>query len=178
MHYEKRLRIKKEELDLINLHLTTQPESKDQCFGEDKKISHTVRFENGIEMDIQLCGVQFKDGESNLPWTQAVLYEDGKELTFSDSVGDEFIGEWYLSFDGNSYVVHVEKELAEMNKEEFLNYIEESFFLSFDAAHSLLKNILDYIALQEVDLEEQRILLTTLLKGIDLEEYEISKVRL
>ena len=66
MRFEEKLRVSKEEAEMINHYLHDEPIDQSECFGEDETIVHTVSFENGIEMDIKCCGVQFKEGESNL----------------------------------------------------------------------------------------------------------------
>lgn len=63
-----------------------------------------------------------------------------------------------------------------MNTDEFLEYIHENFNISVEA-HRLIKNILNYIAAQCVDREEQYILAFALLDGtIGLEEEELRMI--
>ena len=82
-------------LAFIHTLLHTEPSCSSECFGEDEKISYTVRFSDGVEMDLEICGVQYQEGTSNLPWTQAVLFLSGSELAFTEPEGD-FCGEWTL----------------------------------------------------------------------------------
>lgn len=63
-----------------------------------------------------------------------------------------------------------------MNKEEFMNYISENFDISSEA-HRLINNILNYIAFQSVDEDEQYDMACALLDGtIGLTDAEIRKI--
>lgn len=94
-HYFSTLTLDLQTLTHIHTLLHTEPSCKSDCFGEDEKISYTVRFPDGVEMDLEICGVQYQEGESNLPWTQAVLFLNGSELAFTEPDGD-FYGDWTL----------------------------------------------------------------------------------
>lgn len=107
MEYVKELCISKEKAEEYNYLLHHEPADESECFGEDCKFSNTVQFEDGTEMDIDLCGVQYHgENESNLPWTQAVLFRGGVELGYTEP-SDEYEGEWYFEYDGNTYTVLV-----------------------------------------------------------------------
>lgn len=97
----------------IDKLLTTKPETKSDCFGENEKISYTVELPGNMLMDIEICGVQYEEDQDNLPWTQAVLYQKGKgdayqECTFTD-VSEDLFGLWELEFEGNVYAVDVKR---------------------------------------------------------------------
>ena len=109
MEYTKELLLPKETLDRYNEILTTEPEDESECFGENETITETVKFENGYEMDIKICGVQFKEGESNLPWAEAVLFHNGNEVTFTEP-SEDFKGEWWCKDDGNTFTVLVKAQ--------------------------------------------------------------------
>ena len=106
MIFKKELLLSKDTLAVYDKKLTAEPKSESDCLGEDEKISHTVKFDDGKEMDIEICGVQYEEGSSNLPWTQAVLYENGCEVAVSEP-SEAFDGEWSLDDDGNTYTVLV-----------------------------------------------------------------------
>ena len=107
MTYEKTLALDSSYLDEIKKYLTIEPTSASDCLGEDETISETVAFDNGFEMDVKCCGVQFKDGESNLAWTEAVLFCNGSEVCCTEPC-DVFESDWKLDDDdGNTYIVHV-----------------------------------------------------------------------
>lgn len=80
--------------------------------GEDDILSFTVRFADGIEMDIKLCGAQ---GEE--PWTEAVLFKDGQEICCSEP-GVMCDGPWTLECDGNTYTAIVVMEKPDKEKEK------------------------------------------------------------
>ena len=109
MVFKKILTVPKDQTDYIERLLTVEPKSREDCFGEDSVISVTAVFEDGIEMDIKVCGVQFEEGESNLPWTEAVLFKNGCECGCPDPC-DEFFGEWEFTNDVNTYIAVVVKE--------------------------------------------------------------------
>ena len=111
MKYEKVIKISKEEAEQINKYLHEEPSCEEECLSEDTTIINTAIFDNGFEMDIKCCGVQYDvDNGTNTAWTEAVLFEHGYEVSCSD-VSDEYLGEWTLEDDDNNkYVVIVEIE--------------------------------------------------------------------
>lgn len=78
------------------------PESEKDCFGEDETYVETIKFDDGMEMDVKVCGVQFAEGEQNLPWTEAVLFDHGSEVACTEP-GECFFGFWKLEYQGNIY---------------------------------------------------------------------------
>ena len=107
MDYQSFIYISTEDAAKIKKYLTEEPTSKENCFGEDCTYTKTAVFPNGVEMDIKLCGVQFQENKSNLPWTEAVLFnKSGREITHSD-ICDEFTGTWTLETNKNTYTVDV-----------------------------------------------------------------------
>lgn len=106
--------IPKEAADEIDYLLTNKPITEDECLGEDIAIRYTKRFyKTPMSMDIKLCGVQFEEGNSNLPWTEAVLYENNEydediQVAYTEP-SDEFFGEWEIEYNGIIYVVNVKK---------------------------------------------------------------------
>lgn len=109
MKFERVITINKTEAANINRYLTVEPEGWSDCLGEDETISYSANFPNNVEIDVKCCGVQFEEGESNLAWTEAVLFVDGCEICCTDPM-DSFFGEWFFDFDGNTYTVYVEVE--------------------------------------------------------------------
>lgn len=101
--------VPKERAEEINRLLATEPASGSECFGEDETMSYTADFGDGIEMDIKLCGVQYEEGESNTPWTEAVLFDHGSELCCSEP-DDTFFGCWELEHDDVKYIAEVVAE--------------------------------------------------------------------
>lgn len=110
MRYERIIKIGKREAEQINKHLHVEPTCEDECLGENGAIVNTAIFDNGIEMDIKCCGVQYnEDEESNTAWTEAVLFLNGSEICCTEP-SDEYLGEWILEYDDDEYVVIVETE--------------------------------------------------------------------
>lgn len=108
--YCKFLVLTEEKEEYINHLLHTEPSCEEECYGEDQTYTNTVVFNDGIEMDIKLCGVQYREGESNLPWTEAVLFKSGCEIGCSEP-SDEYLGEWSIkSDDDTTYKVIVTKK--------------------------------------------------------------------
>ena len=108
MIYNKTIVISKSTFKTINHILTYEPENSDECFGEDLVISKTTIFNNGIQMDIKCCGVQYDEfSDSNTGWTEAVLFnENGAEICYTEP-SDEYVGEWCLEYNGDEYCVNV-----------------------------------------------------------------------
>ena len=74
--------------------------------GEDDTISHTAVFDNGIEIDIKLCGA-----DDDYPWTEAVLFKNGSEVCYT-GVEDEYFGVWEIEYNGDTYIVEIGEEMS------------------------------------------------------------------
>lgn len=98
--------INKDEADRIKKLLETVPKNRDECFGADETITHTVDFGDGIEMDIKLCGVEFEEGSENLPWTEAVLFDHGHQVAMCEP-DDGYFKCWCLEYEGTAYTADV-----------------------------------------------------------------------
>lgn len=97
-------------MNRINEILHKVPENASECMGEEETIAYTVEFNHDIEVDVKVCGVRFEAEEENLPWTEAVLFKGGCEISHTDSA-KEIEGEWILSDGNDEYVVNVKKFL-------------------------------------------------------------------
>ena len=71
---------------------------------EDDTLSKTATFDDGIEIDIKLCGADY-----DYPWTEAVLFENGSECCCSEPC-EGFVGEWQMEYNGDIYIVIIEVE--------------------------------------------------------------------
>lgn len=108
--YIKTVYISAKDAAIIKHYLTHEPTTEKDCFGEDSVYSITVAFSNGYSADIQMCGVQYNPEESNLPWTQVILYNRDNHEVYYTEPKDEFCGTWVLPYDNNEYVIHVMEE--------------------------------------------------------------------
>ena len=104
MKHKARLMIPRSALEVINKYLEAETEEEFQ--GEDNTIINSVKFPDGMVMDIKCCGCQNENS-----WTEAVLFIPNKnggliEVCCSE-VDESYLGEWELEFDGDSYVVEV-----------------------------------------------------------------------
>ena len=72
--------------------------------GEGYAYSETVKFDNGYEMDIKICGADTIE-----PWTEAVLLDENGDECGCTDVGEEFFGEWWIAYNGNDYYVDVQR---------------------------------------------------------------------
>lgn len=107
MKYEETLFISKAENRQINRYLKNNATREEDNFNESDSFRITAKFQDGLEMDIKMCGVQFeKNGTSNIPWTEAVLFKGSGQVACTD-VEDEFTGNWELEYEGNTYITHV-----------------------------------------------------------------------
>ncbi len=106
MIYEKSIIVPAQKAGYITKILQHEPENQDDCFGEDETISYTASFENGIEVDVKICGVQYEEGKSNLPWTEAVMFQRGSEVQCSEPES-EFFGKWEFKNDDDTYLVYI-----------------------------------------------------------------------
>lgn len=89
--------------------LNTVPKNEKGCFTEDQSITYTADFGNGIEMDVKVCGVSYEEGESNKPYTEAVLFRNGYELCHTEP-DEDFFGDWKLEHEGITYIAEVVME--------------------------------------------------------------------
>ena len=109
--YKKTVKIEKNLADKISQYLTEHDSYENWCesgLSEDRTISAAATFDNGYQMDVKCCGVQYDPNSTNTAWTEAVLFDDkGNELVCSD-VSEDFFGQWELEHDGSKYIVDVE----------------------------------------------------------------------
>ena len=102
--FERTLKVDKSAMDFINKALNSP-----DFMGEDDTRAETAVFSDDIVMDIKCCGA--KDEPA---WTEAVLLKRGKGQSFSEvavsDVSDEFLGEWELDYNGDTYRVNVVME--------------------------------------------------------------------
>ena len=109
------IKIPTKELNYINELLKLNGDEIYQKYGlkRDEIITHTAKFQNGIEADIKLVIC-----EEEPPYTEGVLFHNGFELARTDCE-DEYTGDWYFEVGGEEYCVHVEesKSLDNINAE-------------------------------------------------------------
>lgn len=114
MEYRKTIEIEGAELDQIEKYLTAEPTSRDECLDEDDTIIYTAVFDDGIEMDVKCCGVQYNEydeeeleyGNTNTAWCEAVLFDNGSEVA-NEMGEDVFEGEWPIEYEGNTYIAEI-----------------------------------------------------------------------
>ena len=107
---EQTIEVDEATVERLNYWLTDNSDTSDRL-NEDDTFIKTAKFEDGMEMDIKCCGVQFDDiydnPASNTAWTEAVLfYDSGQEVCHTD-VCDEYLGDWEIEWGGAVYRVHV-----------------------------------------------------------------------
>lgn len=100
--------VSKKIADQINYYLSSIPKSENDCFGEDNSFVKTVKFKDGMEMDIKLCGVQYEGLDNDFPWTEAVLFDHNDTEICHTEPEDEFFGEWHLETKEGSYIANVQ----------------------------------------------------------------------
>ena len=83
-----------------------QPQSEDDIrLQEGERITEHIRFGRHIDMDISLCGSYYEDNTDNRPFTEAVLYYDGQEVTRREFDDPKFFGTWKLHHKNKTYCV-------------------------------------------------------------------------
>ena len=108
--YYSKIRISPDLAKKIDYLLSYNPKNETECFGEDETISVTAIFDHGYEVDIKLCGVQFDEREEdNRPWTEAVLFNNGYEITTTE-VNNEFFGVWELETEDIKFKILVVRD--------------------------------------------------------------------
>ena len=102
MIFTEKIIVSEKMANFIDYLLTHEPQTEEECFNEYLCVTNSCTFDNGIEMDIKMCGVRFEEGSSNLPWTEAVLFKNGSEVNYTE-VCDEYFGEWELFYNEDIY---------------------------------------------------------------------------
>ena len=95
--YDEILAIEPEDEKEIKANLSTPGRQ-----GRDDIITKTVKFPDGMQMDIKCCP---SPGEKS--WTEAVLFRPSGEEFNVTEVMDEFFRTWTMECDGTLYRVHV-----------------------------------------------------------------------
>ena len=96
---KKILVIPDERLKYLKKLVEEEPKDESECLHEDNTISFQVNFDDGMWMDIKVCGVQYQEGETNTAWTEAVLFDhEGYELVCTD-IDDMIDGLWEIEYD-------------------------------------------------------------------------------
>ena len=106
MRYKQNIYVKKAQAELIKRYLFEEPTCEKDCLSEDETIIYTAVFDNGIEVDIKCCGVQYHEGECNTAWCEAVMFYNGCEVCYTD-VEDDFFDEWLFEYNDDEYIVNV-----------------------------------------------------------------------
>ena len=102
---EKTIVIEKKEADLINRLLEMKGDAIYDKYGfkRDETITHTAKFQGGYEVDVKLVICDHEE----TPYCEAVLFQDGCEVAFTDPEG-EYFGDWELKDeDGNVFTVKI-----------------------------------------------------------------------
>ena len=159
-------------LSQLRKYLSKEPESPIECLGKDETITFTVDFGKGIQMDVKVCGVQYEDGGSNTAWSEAVLFENGSQVAYSDA-GEEIDGSpWALEYAGNLYVVHVLEKPENLSIDEFMDYTSRRFQVSADGMR-LIGNILQLFSCHPQPPDQLVSALMELLDGIGYDREEL-----
>ena len=182
MIYQKNVWVNSEQMSFMRRCLNEQPAAQeDTLMGKDDALSVTADFGNGIEMDVKVCGVQFREGEDNRAWSEAVLFKDGCEVGCTEP-SDEIDGAWALVYDGNIYFAVV-KELPprQMTNEDFVSYICEAHgdYIADDKpiesdGLQFIRNILNYFSKHPLPPKRTLETLVELFDGLGIEREELS----
>lgn len=96
--------LNEQETRLVERLLSEEPSCRENCFGEDDAFSKTATFADGTMMDVKVCGVEYdEDAETNLPWTEAVLFNERGSETACSEPSEDYFGEWILEREGILY---------------------------------------------------------------------------
>ena len=93
-----------EDKDYINKLLYNEPKDETEALGENFTYTASAYFPTGYTMDIKICGVSYDKYGCNLPWCEAVLFdENGQQVAYTEPQ-EEFFGTWCI----DEYAVTVE----------------------------------------------------------------------
>lgn len=176
MTFHKNIWLEADTLSQLRKYLSKEPESPKECLGEDETITFTADFGKGIQMDIKVCGVQYEEGGSNIAWSEAVLFENGSQVAYSDA-GEEIDGSpWELEYAGNLYDVHVLEKPENLSIDEFMDYTRRRFRVGADAMN-LIRSILQFFSERPQPPSQLVPALMELLDGIGYESEELETIR-
>lgn len=123
MKYNKNIEIKKEQIEGLKKILRDE-ELPDEMWEDDGVLfSQTVKFPDGLEMDVVVMGTMYTDGTAYMDYAEAVLFKDGNAIATVKNK-ETIYGTWDLKDEsnGNEYSVVVEREKV---KEKAYETIEE-----------------------------------------------------
>ena len=106
MKYTKTIVVDMSLAEKIRKYLSEEPSDRESCQNEEDTISLTASFDNGVEIDVKCCGVKYIEGESNMSWSEAVLFDNYVEQMYTEP-DCEFFGEWMFVYKKNIYIVNV-----------------------------------------------------------------------
>ena len=176
MTFHKNIWLEAGTLSQLRTYLSKEPESPKECLGEDETITFTADFGKGIQMDVKVCGVQYEEGGCNTAWSEAVLFENGSQVAYSDA-GEEIDGSpWELEYEGNLYVVHVLEKPENLSIDEFMDYTSRRFHVGADAMN-LIRNILQFFSKRPQPPDQLVPALMELLDDIGYESEELEAIR-
>lgn len=69
----------------------------------DDMITKTADFGNGYEMAVNIV-ISY---ENDNPYSEAVLFQNGKEVACTEGRNYEFAGKWSLEYNGDTFVVNI-----------------------------------------------------------------------
>lgn len=122
----KQLIIPKEEAQKITKLLTQCPENEEECFGKLDRKFYTVKFDDGIEMIIRICGVPYIKEGDNRPHTNAALLKDNETLCEMEN-GNGFFCEWRMQYKDTVYVAEVFEEGMRYREVKIKNFSSIQF---------------------------------------------------
>ena len=103
-NFKEEIRLTEQETKTVERLLSHEPSCEKNCFGEDEVFSKTARFADGTQMDVKICGVRYDpNAETNLPWTEAVLFNERGGETACSEPSEGYDGEWVLETDEAVY---------------------------------------------------------------------------
>lgn len=101
---ERTITIPKKDINHYDMLLTMTGNQIYDKFGlkRDETITYTANFEDGYEVDIKLVICE----DESKPYTEAVLFNNGSEVTCSEPEGD-MLGDWELETDTTKFIIHI-----------------------------------------------------------------------
>ena len=116
-------------LNIITL-LNTTPSCKEECFGENDKLTASKTFSDGKTMIIELCGLPYEPEDENIPWAQAILTDSSNTLVVSEP-DCEFFKTWTLQYEDILYELDVTHENIDLLHEDINKKISSNIATSY-----------------------------------------------
>lgn len=109
--YTENIVVSRDMSDHIQILMSEEPGSEEECLEKVRPIIHSAQFKNGYKVNVMCCSNDYEKDGSNLAYAVAVLLDNnGQEILRTDT-SSEYFRAWKMKdSEGNTYIVNVYRE--------------------------------------------------------------------